>query len=128
MKLMKGATEAIVVAGGAEQGDVIVGGNGEGKQANRLHYPAGLSFDRHGNLYVIDKWNHRVQRFSIDDDAEAISESVANNTRLTPKLNRLRPRTVGVGAKQLAGNSQKSSTSSSLVGKKRKQDDDNDVS
>jgi hypothetical protein len=59
-------------------------------------------------------------------DTEAAPKSVAKNTRLTPKLNRLRPRTVGVGTKQLAGNSHKSSTSSSFDGKKRKQDEEDD--
>ncbi|CAF3086264.1 unnamed protein product [Rotaria sp. Silwood2] len=50
---------------GATQGDVIVGGNGTGQEANQLNNPQGLSFDGHGNLYVVDQWNHRVQRFSI---------------------------------------------------------------
>ncbi|CAF4329462.1 unnamed protein product, partial [Rotaria magnacalcarata] len=47
-------------------GTVIVGGNGEGAGANQFNYPTGLSFDRHGNLYVVDQSNHRVQRFSIE--------------------------------------------------------------
>ncbi|CAM4850367.1 unnamed protein product [Rotaria magnacalcarata] len=48
------------------QGTVIVGGNDEGVGANQFNYPIGLSFDRHGNLYVVDQYNHRVQRFSIE--------------------------------------------------------------
>ncbi|CAF3429222.1 unnamed protein product [Rotaria socialis] len=52
--------------GDKKQGTLIVGGNGEGKGANQLSVPIGLSFDRHGNLYVVDHWNHRVQRFSIE--------------------------------------------------------------
>jgi hypothetical protein len=51
---------------GASQGNVIVGGNGEGEQANQFRYPGDLSFDRQGNLYVTDYYNHRVQRFTID--------------------------------------------------------------
>jgi len=51
---------------------------------------------------------------------------LAKNTRLTPKLDRLRPRTVGTGAKELASSSHKSSTSSSLSGKKRKEDETDD--
>jgi hypothetical protein len=54
---------------GATQGSVIVGGNGQGGQSNQLHYPTGLSFDRHGNLYVIDEGNERVQKFDIDPNA-----------------------------------------------------------
>ncbi|CAF1448194.1 unnamed protein product [Rotaria magnacalcarata] len=52
--------------GDNKQGTVIVGGNGTGAGANQLSYPFGLSFDRHGNLYVIEWNNHRVQRFSIE--------------------------------------------------------------
>jgi sugar lactone lactonase YvrE len=51
---------------GATQGSVIVGGNGTGGQSNQLNYPIGLSFDRHGNLYVVDHRNHRVQKFNIE--------------------------------------------------------------
>jgi len=51
---------------GARQGDIVVGGNGEGEKANQLNYPMGLSFDRQGNLYVVDYYNHRIQRFNID--------------------------------------------------------------
>jgi hypothetical protein len=28
-----------------------------------------LSFDRHGNLYVVDRGNDRVQKFNIDWNA-----------------------------------------------------------
>jgi hypothetical protein len=54
---------------GATQGSVIVGGNGEGGQSNQLNRPVGLSFDRHGNLYVVDYRNHRVEKFNIDSNA-----------------------------------------------------------
>jgi sugar lactone lactonase YvrE len=59
MRWMKGAT----------QGNIIVGGNGRGEQSNQLNCPIGLSFDRHGNLYVVDYGNHRVQKFNIDINA-----------------------------------------------------------
>ncbi|CAM4834409.1 unnamed protein product [Rotaria magnacalcarata] len=51
--------------GDKKQGTVIVGGNDQGASANQFYYPHGLSFDRHGNLYVVDCNNHRVQQFSI---------------------------------------------------------------
>ncbi|CAF4477922.1 unnamed protein product [Rotaria magnacalcarata] len=38
-----------------KQGTVIVGGNDSGAGANQFNYPVGLSLDRHGNLYVIDR-------------------------------------------------------------------------
>ncbi|CAM4978272.1 unnamed protein product [Rotaria socialis] len=52
--------------GDKKRGTVIVGGNGQGEGANQFNYPRGLSFDRHGNLYIVDCYNHRVQRFSIE--------------------------------------------------------------
>ncbi|CAF4996104.1 unnamed protein product, partial [Rotaria socialis] len=52
--------------GDKKQGTVIVDGNGEGAGANQFNGPVGLSCDRHGNLYVVDYNNARVQRFSIE--------------------------------------------------------------
>ncbi|CAF4794199.1 unnamed protein product, partial [Rotaria socialis] len=49
-----------------KRGTVVVGGNDEGEGADQFNSPWGLSFDRHGNLYVADHDNHRVQRFSIE--------------------------------------------------------------
>ncbi|CAF3600419.1 unnamed protein product, partial [Rotaria socialis] len=51
---------------GKKQGTVVVGGNGSGAAANQFYYPFGLSFDRQGNLYVVDYGNNRVQQFSIE--------------------------------------------------------------
>ncbi|CAF4387265.1 unnamed protein product [Rotaria magnacalcarata] len=52
--------------GDKKQGTVILGGNGAGAGANQFNGPVGLSFDRHGDLYVTDSRNNRVQRFSIE--------------------------------------------------------------
>ncbi|CAF3404196.1 unnamed protein product [Rotaria socialis] len=52
--------------GDKKQGTVTVGGNGQGAGANQLNFVRSLSFDRHGNLYVVDRDNERVQRFSIE--------------------------------------------------------------
>ncbi|CAF3387229.1 unnamed protein product [Rotaria socialis] len=52
--------------GDKKQGTVIVGGDRKGAGAYQFQYPRGLSFDRHGNLYVADHYNYRVQRFSIE--------------------------------------------------------------
>lgn len=40
-----------------------VGGGGSG--ANQLLYPVSLSFDSFGNLYVADKDNYRIQKFTL---------------------------------------------------------------
>ena len=53
---------------GANQGTVIVGGNGPGERTNQLSEPMGLFFDRHGHLYVADNGNDRIQRFSLIAD------------------------------------------------------------
>ncbi|CAF5145135.1 unnamed protein product, partial [Rotaria socialis] len=51
---------------GATRGSILVGGDGAGEQSNQLNNtPFGLSFDRHGNLYVVDRGNRRVHRFAI---------------------------------------------------------------
>ncbi len=52
--------------------------------------------------------------------------SEAKNIQLTPKLNRLRPRTAGAGTKEFASNFHKSSASSSSSEKKRKEDETDD--
>ncbi|CAF1664334.1 unnamed protein product, partial [Rotaria magnacalcarata] len=44
--------------GDNKQGTLIVGGNGRGAGANQFNSPVGLSFDRHGNLYVTDWRNY----------------------------------------------------------------------
>ncbi|CAF1597237.1 unnamed protein product, partial [Rotaria magnacalcarata] len=56
------------IQGGKKQGTVIVGGKARGEGANQVNLPRGLSFDRQGNLYVVDASNYRVQRFSIEKD------------------------------------------------------------
>jgi hypothetical protein len=51
---------------GTTQDSVVVGGNEGGEQPNQFNTCCGLSFERQGNLYVIDYSNHRVQKFIID--------------------------------------------------------------
>lgn len=51
---------------GAKQGDIIVDGTGKEGPLNQLNDPVSLSFDRLGNLYVVDGNNNRVQKYSIE--------------------------------------------------------------
>jgi hypothetical protein len=46
---------------GGREGTIIVGGNGQWIKWNQLNSPVGLSFVRHGSLYVSDCRNHRIQ-------------------------------------------------------------------
>ncbi|CAF4560942.1 unnamed protein product [Rotaria sp. Silwood2] len=53
----------------SKEGIVIVGGVESGNGPDQLTEPFDLSFDRHGNLYVADMSNYRVQMFKIDKSA-----------------------------------------------------------
>ncbi|CAF4168200.1 unnamed protein product, partial [Adineta steineri] len=48
---------------GDEEGEIVVGGNGQGNQSNQLNLPSGLSFDNEENLYVGDARNSRIQKY-----------------------------------------------------------------
>ncbi len=41
----------------------LVGCYGTGSQSNRLNGPISLSFDRSGNMFVVDQMNNRIQKF-----------------------------------------------------------------
>lgn len=52
---------------GATKGERIAGRSRSGGYSNaKLNGPAGISFDDDGHLYVVDQYNHRVQRFDIE--------------------------------------------------------------
>ncbi|CAF1014546.1 unnamed protein product [Adineta steineri] len=53
---------------GAIFNGTIAGGQGCGKGTRQLFVPQDLSFDRQGNLYVVDTMNHRVQKFAVEHD------------------------------------------------------------
>jgi hypothetical protein len=53
---------------GAQEGTIVVGGNGRGEEPNQFNGPIDLSFDRKNNLYVVDFWNDRVQRFDVNSN------------------------------------------------------------
>jgi sugar lactone lactonase YvrE len=66
MRWMKGATEGNIVVGEIGEGEGGESESREGEQSNQLKYPFGLSFDRQGNLYVVDSGNNRAQKFNIE--------------------------------------------------------------
>ncbi len=54
-----------LVASGPGAGDRAgFSGDGGPAAAARLRFPAGLAFDREGNLYIADSGNHRIRRVS----------------------------------------------------------------
>jgi len=51
---------------GAKEGMIVAGENRREEQSNQFKYPRYLSFDRQENLYVIDCWNNRIEKFEIN--------------------------------------------------------------
>lgn len=45
-------------------GVTVAGGNGIGSEANQLYYPSDVFVDEEHNIYVLDSWNNRVQKFT----------------------------------------------------------------
>ncbi|CAF3803800.1 unnamed protein product [Rotaria magnacalcarata] len=45
-------------------GILVAGGNGAGSASNKLNYPWGVYVDVNGTIYVVDRNNHRVQRWN----------------------------------------------------------------
>ncbi|CAF4398867.1 unnamed protein product, partial [Adineta steineri] len=50
---------------GKEEGEIVVGGNGQGNQSRQMNFPTGLSFDEEGNLYVADCLNRLIVKFEL---------------------------------------------------------------
>ena len=36
-----------------------------GSASDKLYYPWTMAFDSHGNIFVVDSWNGRVQKFLL---------------------------------------------------------------
>ena len=53
---------------GSAESNIIVDENEQGKQSNQFNGLRGLSFDRQGNVYAVDRNNHRVQKFDVDSN------------------------------------------------------------
>ncbi|CAF1286485.1 unnamed protein product [Adineta steineri] len=56
-----------IVGSGVNGFRCLVGcyGYGTGSQSNQLTYPGAFSFDRSGNILVIDRINRRIQKFQM---------------------------------------------------------------
>lgn len=50
----------------SRSGDVLLGGHGHGSGVNQLAFAVDIDFDQHGNLYITDRNNHRIQMYAIN--------------------------------------------------------------
>ncbi|CAF4171734.1 unnamed protein product, partial [Adineta steineri] len=69
-----------IVGSGLNGFRCLVGCYGKGSQSNQLNYPSGLSFDRSGNMFVIDTSNRRIQKFKYLNRFCANTSSVLQKT------------------------------------------------
>ena len=64
-----------IVGSGPRGFRCIAGCTGQnGSAANQLFLPYELSFDSHGNLYVADSFNNRIQKFLLNNDSACSGE------------------------------------------------------
>ncbi|CAF3947851.1 unnamed protein product [Adineta steineri] len=67
-----------IVGSGLNGFRCLVGCYGRGLQSNQFHNPNSMSFDRSGNIFVIDSDNHRIQKFLLIKDSFALSFNQPN--------------------------------------------------
>ena len=48
----------------------IFGCSGYGSTNDKLTYPHTMSFDSYGNIYVTDRYNHRIQKISLSKKSD----------------------------------------------------------
>ncbi|CAF4729948.1 unnamed protein product [Rotaria sp. Silwood1] len=58
-------------------GQLVAGGNGLGNTADKLNSPWGIYVDVNGRIFVVDRGNHRVQRWDV---GAAVGVTVAGST------------------------------------------------
>ncbi|CAF0779514.1 unnamed protein product [Adineta steineri] len=69
-----------IVGSGLNGFRCLVGCYGSGPHSNQLFYPFSLSFDRSGNMLVIDQGNTRIQKFNY------LKKSCSNSSSLLQKI------------------------------------------
>jgi gliding motility-associated-like protein len=62
----------------ASNGFTVAGGYGQGMAANQLNHPSSVFVDSHGNLYVADEGNHRIQEFPSSGSTFGITVAGGN--------------------------------------------------
>lgn len=62
----------------ATAGTTVAGVTGQaGSAANQLYYPEGVVVDQAGYIYVVDNYNHRIQKFSPNSTSATSGTTVA---------------------------------------------------
>ena len=80
----------------ASKGFTVAGGFGQGMAASQLNHPSSVFVDSHGNLYVADEGNNRVQEFPYNSGG-SIGITVAGGNSQGSAANQLdSPRAVWV--------------------------------
>ncbi len=60
-----------------DRGAYVSGFGSAGTEPGQFYAPHGLAFDSHGHLYVVDAFNHRVQKFAVERNAMKLPTKVA---------------------------------------------------
>ncbi len=68
-------------------GSIAAGGNGAGKAANQLVNPVGLFVDAVKNLYIVDAFNDRIQKFPPNSTGSTDAITVAGGNGYGDKAN-----------------------------------------
>ncbi|CAF1153360.1 unnamed protein product [Adineta steineri] len=50
----------------------VAGGNGEGQQMNQLDHPSGVFIDKNKNIFIADRYNHRIVKWNYNTREEQI--------------------------------------------------------
>ena len=56
----------------AKSATTITGDINGGSRSDQLSNPRGLKFDKDGNIYVSDTYNHRIQKFNFENNSTFI--------------------------------------------------------
>ncbi|CAF1049423.1 unnamed protein product [Adineta steineri] len=54
-----------IIRSGSNDIRCIIGCDNAGSQSHQLYYPTSLSFDSHGNIFIADSFNNRIQKFDF---------------------------------------------------------------
>ncbi|CAF3680916.1 unnamed protein product [Rotaria sp. Silwood1] len=62
-----GSTNISVHTRWSQNGVTVAGGNQQGDRFNQLNHPCGLFVDHNENIYIVDRYNHRVVKWKFGE-------------------------------------------------------------